>query len=202
MSQRLDEVLSLSRIGRVVNPPDELAFATLAEEAVQSLAQRIEETGVQVRVAPDLPVVRGDRSRLLEVLQNLLENALKFMGEQPVSRMGSGVVPARAEINLIPVGKSFGTEFPVQSVRGGTGMHAHIAEIRSETGFHSVPGFFGKGNAAGLFFQPGQSETGSGGMEDARAGFGGRGVIAMVPRCGTVTGFRRMRGGIGLFFFT
>jgi signal transduction histidine kinase len=35
-----------------------------------------------VHIAPDLPVIVGDRPRLLEVFQNLLDNAVKFMGSQ------------------------------------------------------------------------------------------------------------------------
>jgi len=34
-------------------------------------------------VAPDLPILYGDRARLVEVLQNLVENAVKFMKDQP-----------------------------------------------------------------------------------------------------------------------
>jgi signal transduction histidine kinase len=41
---------------------------------------------------PDLPVVQGDRLRLLEVMQNLLENAVKFMGDQTDPRIDVGVV--------------------------------------------------------------------------------------------------------------
>ena len=43
-----------------------------------------------VEVAPDLPVVRADRRRLVEVLQNLLENAGKFTGEQARPRIEIG----------------------------------------------------------------------------------------------------------------
>jgi signal transduction histidine kinase len=39
---------------------------------------------------PDLPVVYGDRVRLAEVVQNLLDNACKFMGEQPHPRIKVG----------------------------------------------------------------------------------------------------------------
>jgi signal transduction histidine kinase len=42
-------------------------------------------------VAPDLPSVEGDRVRLLEAFENLLANAVKFMGEQSVPRIEVGV---------------------------------------------------------------------------------------------------------------
>ena len=48
--------------------------------------------GVEVRIAPDLPAVRADRRRLLQVLQNLLDNAVKYSGEsrKVVVRLASG----------------------------------------------------------------------------------------------------------------
>ena len=38
---------------------------------------------IQVDVEKDLPIVMGDRPRLVEVMQNLIDNAAKFMGDQP-----------------------------------------------------------------------------------------------------------------------
>ena len=43
---------------------------------------RLRDRQVAVEIADDLPSVWGDRARLLEVLQNLVDNAAKFMGEQ------------------------------------------------------------------------------------------------------------------------
>ncbi len=86
----LDEVLELSRIGRLVNPPQEVSFGHLAAEAVKLVAGQIEQAGVQVTIAPHLPVLYGDQPRLLEVLQNLVENAVKYMGDQPKPRIEIG----------------------------------------------------------------------------------------------------------------
>jgi signal transduction histidine kinase len=48
------------------------------------------ERGISVRIDGDLPCVYGDRPRLVEVLQNLLDNAAKFMGGQPEPRIEIG----------------------------------------------------------------------------------------------------------------
>lgn len=82
MHRLLDDLLELSRIGRVVHPPENVALAALVKEALELLKGQIEPSGVVVHVAPDLPVVHADRRRLLEVIQNLVENAVKFTGAQ------------------------------------------------------------------------------------------------------------------------
>jgi PAS domain S-box-containing protein len=90
MDQLLRELLELSRVGRLVNPPQEALFADLVEEARGLVAGRLAQRGARLEVAPDLPLVWVDRLRLVEVLQNLLDNAAKFMGDQPEPRIEVG----------------------------------------------------------------------------------------------------------------
>ncbi len=83
MKLLLDDLLELSRIGRVANPVEEVPLVELALEVTGMLAGEIRRSGAKVEIADDLPTVHGDRLRLRQVLQNLLDNALKFMGDQP-----------------------------------------------------------------------------------------------------------------------
>jgi len=86
----LDDLLELSRVGRLVSPPEDVPLEELAREAVEVVAGRIAERGVQVEIASPLPVVFADRRRLLEVLQNLVDNAVKFIGPQAEPRVEIG----------------------------------------------------------------------------------------------------------------
>jgi len=83
MEDLLNELLELSRIGRMMNPPEVVPFAEIAQEAIDLVHGQIEERGVHIDLSPNLPTVYGDRPRLVEVVQNLVDNACKFMGDQP-----------------------------------------------------------------------------------------------------------------------
>jgi signal transduction histidine kinase len=78
----LGELLELSRIGRMMNPPQSIPFIDLVNDGVGAVQGLINMRGIAVQIQPDLPAVYGDRQRLTEVLQNLIDNAAKFMGDQ------------------------------------------------------------------------------------------------------------------------
>ncbi len=90
MARLLDELLELSRIGRVVSPPVNIALRTLLDEALTAVAGRISERGVQTQMIGEDVTLCGDRLRLAEIWQNLVENAVKFMGDQPAPRIELG----------------------------------------------------------------------------------------------------------------
>ena len=94
MRELVADLLDLSRAGHAAGPVEKLSLAALAGETVSQLTGSGAAAGVRFEVAEDLPPVRANRGQLLEVLDNLLENAVKFMGEQPDPRVEVG---ARAE---------------------------------------------------------------------------------------------------------
>ncbi len=100
MGRLLDELLELSRVGRKMNPPVEVPLQAIVKEALDLVAGRIAERGVQVEVTEEPVVLYGDRPRLVEVFQNLVDNAVKFMGDQPAPRVEIGVEQAGEEMVL------------------------------------------------------------------------------------------------------
>jgi PAS domain S-box-containing protein len=90
MQNLLNDLLELSRIGRITNSSVVIPFDELAQEAMELVHGRILERGVHIQIGANLPVVFGDRPRLLEVLQNLIDNSAKFMGHQKDPRIEIG----------------------------------------------------------------------------------------------------------------
>ena len=90
MHALLTELLELSRIGRVMNAAEDVPFADIVKDALEITRGQLESRRVTIRIQPDLPTIHGDRQRLIEVLQNLLDNAAKYMGAQPEPQIEIG----------------------------------------------------------------------------------------------------------------
>jgi len=91
MELLINDLLELSRIGRLTVKKSEVPFADLVREVLKTLQPRIEERGVQVSIAENLPLVYGERKYLAQVMENLLTNAVKYVGkENPSPRIEVG----------------------------------------------------------------------------------------------------------------
>lgn len=90
MQQLLNDLLELSRVGRLMNEPVEIRLNELVHDVLTLVAGQIHDRGVEVRVQENLPIVHADRQRVMEVIQNLVDNAVKFMGAQSNPRVEIG----------------------------------------------------------------------------------------------------------------
>jgi len=90
MYRLLNELLELSRIGRMMNPPENVPFADIIHDALGLLHGQLTTNNTKVIIQDNLPNIHGDRPRLVEVMQNLIENASKFSKSHPGSQIEVG----------------------------------------------------------------------------------------------------------------
>lgn len=117
LTRLINNVLDLAKIeaGRVDWEESSFPLADALNQAVSAVKGQYEQkvgVGLQVRLAPDLPVIRADRDRLVQVVVNLLNNAAKFTER--------GRVQLRAEVG--------GREIKVAVEDSGVGFDSADAE--------------------------------------------------------------------------
>ena len=82
MQRLIDGLLAYGRIGRQGTAFEDVQLDAVLRRVVQDLDARVEEVQATI-IVDDLPHVRGDRTQIEQVFQNLLLNALKFHGDKP-----------------------------------------------------------------------------------------------------------------------
>lgn len=82
MERLMEDLLRYIRVGRERTGAEEVDLKEVAGEVVADLGRAIEEAEGRVEIG-DLPTVRGHRTQLRQLIQNLIGNALKFRGDAP-----------------------------------------------------------------------------------------------------------------------
>jgi light-regulated signal transduction histidine kinase (bacteriophytochrome) len=90
MAQLLNDTLELSRIGRVANPSEVVPFGELVSEALEQTSEQTKSGGVEISVSEDFPSVYVDRMKIVEVLVNLIENSINYMGDEAHPKIDIG----------------------------------------------------------------------------------------------------------------
>ena len=99
MDHLLKDTLRLSRIGRVVNPPEDVSFGEIVHEALSQASGELRSRGIKVTLAEaeGWPRVKVDRLRVQEALTNLLDNSIKYMSDRPHPEIKVGWRPGGEE---------------------------------------------------------------------------------------------------------
>ncbi len=89
MQALINDLLQFSRITRKGNPFTKVDMNDVVKIALTHLTARISENNAQVSYPENLPVVKGDEMQLIRLLQNLIDNAIKFKApnRQPVIKI-------------------------------------------------------------------------------------------------------------------
>jgi PAS domain S-box-containing protein len=82
MQQLINDLLTYSRIGSRGKPFVPVDWNAVFDEALKNLEKAVTEQGAEV-TRDDLPTIPGDPTQAVQLLQNLLGNAVKFHGPEP-----------------------------------------------------------------------------------------------------------------------
>jgi len=80
MQRLIDDLLAYSKTSSQPMRFTRVDMGELAEEAADRIEEAAREAGAQIEIG-DLPAVMGDRVLLIQLLQNLISNAVKYRGE-------------------------------------------------------------------------------------------------------------------------
>ena len=166
MRRLIDDLLSLSRIelNEHVLPLGTADLAAIARDVVDAVQPQIARAGIRVPIEVEgtVPPVAGERDELIQVVQNLLDNAIKYGGDggDVTIRLTSGQDPSGPVVRLAVADKGPGiarehlprlterfyrVDAKASRERGGTGLglaivkhilnrHRGRLEIESEPG--------------------------------------------------------------------
>ena len=89
MDKLFNDLLELSRAGRIMGEAVNCNLSEITKQAIEMVGAKVDKLGVEI-VIEDMPEVKGDEMRLVEVYLNLIGNAVKFMGDQKSPRVSIG----------------------------------------------------------------------------------------------------------------
>ncbi len=100
MDRLIQDLLDVNDMeaGRLSIRQDRVCIATIVSDALDAQESLAASASLELRpdIAPALPDVWGDRDRLLQVFENLIGNALKFV--EPGGRITVGAAPRDGEV--------------------------------------------------------------------------------------------------------
>jgi signal transduction histidine kinase len=83
MGLLLDELLDLSRVKIESESKADIPLESVVKSALDLVAGIISKSKIKISTTKDKIMLYGDPQRLIQLYQNLIDNAVKFMGNQP-----------------------------------------------------------------------------------------------------------------------
>jgi PAS domain S-box-containing protein len=139
MDQLLGALLEYSRVGGTEGQKTRVDFSAVVSACVATLAGPLRTRAVEVASRPAQLTLHGDQMHLEQIWQNLIENAIKYMGDQPQPLVEIGVQELSGEIRFYVRDNGMGIEPEHQQrifvmfnqlQRGGEGVGLGLALVK------------------------------------------------------------------------
>lgn len=91
MDMLIQDLLQYARISQMETPLEQVSLSELVQTVLQRMQRRIKECGGRIEITEPLPAVRCNAPTVAQVVENLIDNGLKFVkpGTRPAIRLRS-----------------------------------------------------------------------------------------------------------------
>jgi len=114
-TQLIEDLLDISRIitGKMAFERVPVDLADIIDAAIESVKLSADAKGVEIKreIAPDVPTVLGDSTRLLQALWNLLANSIKFTPKHGAATVRLKKCGGRVEVEVEDTGRGIAKDF-------------------------------------------------------------------------------------------
>ncbi len=166
MNNLILEISGVAKVGSIRSSMEDIDLNALVQDASKLLKHKIIAHNITLEIDNDLPVICGDRNRMLQVFENLIDNSIQSMGEQkePVIIIRGSAKTQHHSIHIIDNGTGicsakaeelFSLFENVKDSINGSGLGLYITKeiIQSHGGrIEAVPKDVGKGTELVLSF--------------------------------------------------
>ena len=108
----ISDLLDVTRIeaGTLSITPEPTVVAALVNQAREAFLRDGARNSIEVDLPPDLPRIRADRQRMMQVLTNLLSNASKYSSDRSAIRVSASVEDVYVAISVSDEGRGVSAE--------------------------------------------------------------------------------------------
>jgi PAS domain S-box-containing protein len=104
LEQMTNDLLILAdmKAGRLQWNMTDVSLLDVIHEATFTMKPQAETKGLPIRLSlpPELPIVRGDRARLIQLVVNLLDNAVKFTEQGEIGISATTLMDGKGDVSL------------------------------------------------------------------------------------------------------
>ncbi len=94
MDELIADIIEIARLGKIENKNELLKTNEILNLSRDLIKGKLSMDNIELNIAEHLPYIFGDRKRIIQIFGNFLDNAIKYMGDQP-----NPIISVECEVN-------------------------------------------------------------------------------------------------------